>query len=193
MKAVNSTSMISATNKLVLAVVVLTILALTIAVVVTLPTVGAKKHSNSSSDFATYSNSDFHFSINYPALWTKEETNLHPNQIVQFYTTGPPLAGFTISTFQVPQNYTLADYVNEPNGGSIQVIDTKPKITLPSGLDAYQTTYYDNSKTHNIKDLDTAFIRNGTVYLLEYRTEPGGFDTNLPIAKQMINSFQLTN
>jgi hypothetical protein len=66
--------MISSTSKLVLAIVGLTILALVIAIVV-LPTVGAK------TNFATYQNKDFHFKIQYPAKWTKEETSLHSHQI----------------------------------------------------------------------------------------------------------------
>jgi hypothetical protein len=47
--------------------------------------------------------------------------------------------------------------------------------------------------TYNVKDLDMAIIRNGMLYLLEYRTEPVNFDRNLPIAKQMINQFQFTD
>ena len=147
-----------------------------------------------SQRFLTYQNPDFHFRIQYPSSWIKGETNLYPHEIVEFHTLGPALAGLLVVTYQVNKNYTLADYAK-----SFHNLDTSATqllssgfVTLASGINAHQATYYDYRGNYNIKDMDTTIVKDGMFYRLVYRTEPGGFDANLGIAKQMVNSFQLT-
>jgi len=145
--------MISSTSKLVLAIVGLTILALAIALVI-LPTVGAK------TNFATYQNKDFHFKIQYPAKWTKEETSLQSNQIVRFYNTYKSLAGFSVVTYQTPANYTLANYAKAPYNASVQILTPGKMITTGNGINAYQIMYYDNGSGYNVKDMDIKILKS---------------------------------
>jgi hypothetical protein len=75
----------------------------------------------------------------------------------------------------------------------MQILNATTGISL-AGTNASQMLYYNYAKEgRNIKTLDTILIKGNVVYLLSYRADPTNNLTYLPIAKQMIDSFQFTN
>jgi eukaryotic-like serine/threonine-protein kinase len=143
--------------------------------------------------FLTYENSDFHFKIEYPSNWTKQEVNLFPYQVVRFVEPHS-VSAFLIVVRSAPMNFTSATFaekLSQSKNPLMHVINsTTAKVVGDSK--ASQVIYYDYSRDRTIKTLDTVVVKNGQMYLLEYRTDPGTYSRYLQVAQKMIDSFQFT-
>jgi hypothetical protein len=124
----------------------------------------------------------------------KQEVNLFPHQVVRFFHP-QSLSAFLVVVHHAPMNYTSATFAEKLSRSKnplMQVINSTITKVVADGK-ASQVVYYDYSRNANIKTLDTAIVKNGQIYVLEYRTDPGKYFHYLPIAQKMIDSFQLTN
>ena len=162
------------------------------------------------SDFKKYENTDYNVTIDYPSKWKKSENNLAQNQIVIF--SAPEVeqkessvlsfilipAKVALASQQTPSsNMTLENFTNYfiDNGYSspdeYKIIKTS-RTTL-AGNEAVELLMYEyvGDKTSKVKRVISLFD-NDTAYMIKYAAEPGKFSKYLPIAQQMIDSFQPT-
>ena len=58
-------------------------------------------------------------------------------------------------------------------------------------LPAYKLIYTYKYQGENIKELETGTIVGNKVYYIQYYNSPTQFDTDLPIAQKMIDSFKI--
>ena len=160
------------------------------------------------SDFKKYENTDYNIKIDYPSKWKKSENNLAQNQIVIF--SAPEVeekessvlsfilipAKVTLASQQTPAtNMTLENFTNYfiDSGYSsptqYKIINTS-KTTL-AGNEAVELLMYEyvGDQTSKVKRVISLF-GNDTAYMIKYAAEPGKFSKYLPIAQQMIDSFQ---
>ena len=162
------------------------------------------------SDFKKYENTDYNVTIDYPSKWKKSENNLAQNQIVIF--SAPEVeqkessvlsfifipAKVALASQQTPSsNMTLENFTNYfiDNGYSspdeYKIIKTS-RTTL-AGNEAVELLMYEyvGDKTSKVKRVISLFD-NDTAYMIKYAAEPGKFSKYLPIAQQIIDSFQPT-
>jgi hypothetical protein len=93
-----------------------------------------------------------------------------------------------------PMNFTSANYAEKSSQSKNPLLHVINSTTakLVADSKASQVLYYDYTQNQNIKTLDTAVVKNGQLYLLEYRTHPGTYSRYLQVAQKMIDSFQFT-
>jgi hypothetical protein len=126
--------------------------------------------------FLTYENSDFHFKIHYPNNWTIQEVNLFPHQVVIFVEPHS-VSVFSVVVWAVPMNYTSATHAEKLSSikSPLMHVINSTTAKLVADNKASQIVYYDYRQNQNIKTLDTVVVKNGQIYLLEYRTHPGTY------------------
>lgn len=150
--------------------------------------------------FLRYNNPDYNISIQYPANWTKNEDNLPPNSPVSFsYPTPYPPFDAVMVIYVNQDNRTLDQTVittkyNDAllaEKGDLRVINSS-YTTLSGGLRAWQEIAYDYANDKNVKNLFVMTVKDGEQYQITFSTQPSKFNKYLPIAEQMIKSFQIT-
>jgi hypothetical protein len=160
------------------------------------------------SDFKEYENKDYKVKIDYPSKWKKSENNLAQNQIVIFSAPEVKEKESSLSTIifiparvalasqQTPSsNMTLENFTNYfidsgySSPDQYKIISTS-KTTL-AGKEAVELLMYEyvGKQTSKVKRVISLFD-NDTAYMIKYAAEPGKFSKYLPIAQQMIDSFQ---
>jgi hypothetical protein len=162
------------------------------------------------SNFKEYQNKDYNVTIDYPSKWKKSENNLAQNQIVIF--SAPEVeqkessvlsfvlipAKVTLASQQTPSNnMTLENFTNyfidSAYSSSDEYKIIKTSRTTLAGNEAVELLMYDyvGDKTSKVKRVISLFD-NDTAYMIKYAAEPGKFSKYLPVAQQMIDSFQPT-
>jgi hypothetical protein len=153
--------------------------------------------------FLLYENLDYNIKIQYPSNWTKQEVNLSPLSPVFFHTPTQysfetPNASLNVFVFVSQSNSTVDSFANNIRSSDDEKIKNREirlinsSFTTLAGLRGWQQVYYDYSSSKNVKTLMIFTIKNGEVYQLQYRSEPGEYNHYLPIAEKMIKSFQIT-
>jgi hypothetical protein len=160
----------------------------------------------------TFTNSTYHFSVNYPIGWNVTEGpwgtfNKVYGTDVKFI--GPTEGGFThncdLTTYSVPFNQTLEGKVKEmdstyrayPGLFKNYEIVSESKITV-GGQQAHETilTYTMASEPEvnlpaaDYKVQQVIVIRNGTVYVIDCLASPPLFDKYEPYFESIITSFR---
>jgi hypothetical protein len=162
------------------------------------------------SNFKEYENKDYNVTIDYPSKWKKSENNLAQNQIVIF--SAPEVeqkessvlsfilipAKVTLASQQTPSsNMTLENFTNYFIDSAYSSPDEykiiKTSRTTLAGNEAVELLMYEylGDKTSKVKRV-ISLSDNDTAYMIKYAAEPGKFSKYLPIAQQMIDSFQPT-
>ncbi len=159
--------------------------------------------ANSSKQFLTYTNPDYHFKLDYPAYLIPDETNLHANQVVKF--TIPSDNVFQIPDVEVsvyvrsglPSNATISDFMQHYESlvyQSTQNGEMKPissNISKIGGNEVIDQVYYDYSNDRTMKVNTINIIRDGELFSLFYVTQPGLFNTYLEDFRQMVDSMEI--
>jgi hypothetical protein len=154
----------------------------------------------------TYENPDYDVSILYPTNnWTKYEIDLQPYQVV-YFTTNETIGGMFdtrpiafISIYVEPTTDTNLNqsthsfFENTKDENSYRILSSTMINLTSQNLQAYRVAFYDYSNEKSNKMLKVWLVKDGYRYLLVYGPEPGRFDTFLPFAQQMIDSFEVTN
>jgi hypothetical protein len=162
------------------------------------------------SNFKKYENKDYNITIDYPSKWKQSENNLAQNQIVIFSAPEVEEKESSLSTIifiparvvlasqQTPSsNMTLENFTNYfidsgySSPDQYKIINTS-KTTL-AGNEAVELLMYEyvGDKTSKVMRV-VSLSDNDTAYMIKYAAEPGKFSKYLPIAQQMIDSFQPT-
>jgi hypothetical protein len=154
-------------------------------------------------DFLTYENSDYKVKIQYPFDWIKSEENLNPYNVVTFFSTeqisnllsSSAVAQLYITVEYLPQNMTFDEYTNSYITNITKDIKDYRIIESAAsnlaGNQAHKLVLYNYQSNQNVKSLIVWTIKGNNVYRISFIAEPGRYSDYLPIAQQMLNSFQI--
>lgn len=156
-------------------------------------------------DWLTYENPDYGISIEYPANWIKQESDLPRASPVAFATSEPNILVIPNATLAVfvytpkPEVSSLEEYVSiveTQNAEKVQSGDQRmvnTSYTTLSGFPAWSEVFYNYETGRNIKTLITLTLTNNQVYELDYRAQPGEYDRFMPTVQRMLDSFHIAN
>ena len=166
-------------------------------------------HENvqSQAQFLTYENPDYDVSIQYPNDWTPSEDNLLRHQVVMFSAPEIEEKESTVSTIiYIPAELVVAvqplyspnmttsqfvkQFLNEAYSSPSDYKIIESSNTTFAGMPAQKIIMYEYGDDSNSKVQRTIGIHNGHAYMIKYLAEPGQFDSYLPTAQAMIDSFQ---
>jgi hypothetical protein len=163
------------------------------------------------TEFLTYKNSRQDLSIQYPSNWTIVKKNPNnPYSVVSFripFENNPQLShvSFGISIEKLYTNkISLADYIasrltfKPSNCLDFRLLDSRPS-NLTAFYPAHELLYSCNIPNLNNMDfkfMERIMVKDKKAYLISYgaetTTDTHYFDSYLPAAQKMINSFELT-
>lgn len=160
-----------------------------------------------------YVNNDYGVSITFPSNWKLSEVNLRENVIAMFsnpelgnllsaeYVVDP--ATVLVASQKLPiNNMTLTEFVASflkevyPNATDYRIIQTNTSNL--AGMESEKIIMYEYPPGlfggGNYKVMRNIAIdyKPGIAYMFKYTAHPGTFSKYLPIAEEMMNSFQLT-
>jgi hypothetical protein len=157
--------------------------------------------------FKAYENSDYKIRVLYPSDWKVSEQGLSQFQIVQISApeiekkessvSSIILIPASINIFAEPlknTNITLDTYsknfmntVFSP--GDYKLINSSS--TYLAGIPAEKTIMYQYQNDSNSKVIRIIGLSNDTAYRISFYAEPGSFSDYLPVAEQIIDSFEI--
>jgi hypothetical protein len=81
------------------------------------------------------------------------------------------------------------EYLN--NSEAVRLIELSN--TTIAGYPAMQSTYYQSTYISNLKAMETTALTNNSAeqYTIRYITDPGYFNSHLPLVYEMIKSFKI--
>lgn len=150
-----------------------------------------------STEFKTYTNEDYNFTIDYPSDWTIRESGLGPYEAVMFVSESDEPAvvkvalGFVSAATENMSIYEFDEEIVNIGKTSETKLITKSNTTL-AGLPAIQYVYYQYGLGSSFKVLETSAIsdENELIAIL-YTTDPEYYDTHIPIVEHMTRSFKI--
>jgi serine/threonine-protein kinase len=162
------------------------------------------KNSGINSNFVIYENHDHGIKIQYPSGWKVEEGSL-PHFSVSFIVplkndSSTPPALFRLGVEKLPSHdISLEKFTNE------QIADTKQTYPVFTLWHINSTTVAGNNtakqlvfsatddKHHDAKAMQIFVIKNNISYHITYIAKPESYSEFLPVAKKMIDSFEITS
>jgi hypothetical protein len=160
------------------------------------------------TNFLTYQNSTYGIKIQYPPDWLYKEGNrsnssvqtivtfVSPNMVTAPTVSVKSLVGLTIAVqrlpfYNIPLNtYTILNLNNLRKSQPGFHLLTSNYTTLAGGNAAHELTY---TAATGLKTLAVYMIKENKAFILEYITgQEATYLTYLPIAQEMIDSFQIT-
>jgi hypothetical protein len=161
--------------------------------------------TNSSSIFREYTNPDYHVKLQYPANWTVQEVGLTPEQVVFFFPREiveecPNLAidcpvGFEVfvrpTTFVNISEMAIGARNHYKQNAEFRLISDRTNATL-ANLPAYESIGYNYEMGDNVKIIELVTIFDQEMFDVAYYADPGYFNIYLPIAREMMDSFEIT-
>ena len=149
-----------------------------------------------SGNYRTYGNPDYDFLVKYPENWTANETaneifNITNGVILEPIPSEAQQAGFFVGETQKTAT-AFADFIR-----SLEEIVTDPvfvnsSLTTLSELPAISFTYYQDLVGDDAKVMNIYLESGDRAFSLQYIADPEYFDDYLPVAKSIIDSFQIT-
>jgi hypothetical protein len=160
------------------------------------------------TNFLTYQNSTYGIKMQYPSDWLYREGNTSNGSVQTIVTFVSPniltaptasvkaLVGLTIAIQSLPfhnlplNTYTILNLNNlKQTQPGFQLL-TSNDTTLAEGNPAHELTY---TAASGLKTLAVYMIKENKAFILEYITgQEATYLTYLPIAQEMIDSFQIT-
>jgi hypothetical protein len=152
-------------------------------------------------NFFWYDNPDEGIRIKYPSDWRVIEAHLAKDDIVKFYSperavvngnSTAPTAGVFVKV--VPSDGTNLDAL-----ASQQIEGTENTRTLGislielGDLPGYEIVLYNYLNPDRIfKIMSDITIKNGQIYSINFVADPSKYDDYVPLAREMMKSFQFT-
>ena len=136
-----------------------------------------------STDFQTYTNEDYNFSIEYSSNWLAKEDHLQPNQIVIFHPDPEEFddeipSPATVSVWNIFMDATKVKNISELDSkyGTKDTATTRlvsKNLTTLSGFPAIENIYYQYTETDNYKARETFAVANNEIWFVFYDTFTG--------------------
>jgi hypothetical protein len=147
----------------------------------------------------SYSNSNFGFKVNYPTDWQfKEFEDQLLGKGVYFTSTDEYIAENIVIQIQdlSSQPMSLEEYNELSLNQAPQLVeefelDSESDYTI-SGYDAKRIIYTGIQNELDMKWMTTYTIKDNNAYVIAYTGLTDSYDSYLPIANQIIDSFQFT-
>lgn len=143
-----------------------------------------------------YNDEDEGIRIKYPSDWEISQSE-SINEIVKFFT--PTSVRTDNGTKPAAGIFVLINPVGDRGLDDLaeaEQRDTRDKrnlgitLTSMSNLPAYESTFYDYSDNRTLKKLSVFSIMDDRIYRIDFATDPSRYDDYLPLAKEVISSFQ---
>jgi hypothetical protein len=149
--------------------------------------------------FLVYKNNTYGVTIEYPASWSPSpgEENDSSLNLATFSPSNNDYSSVTVDLFvdnvhsNESLNHLVSDIISDDKSSLTNFkLESNLNVSLAK-LPAYKLTYTYIYKGQNFKELETGTIVGNKVYYIQYNTIPTQFDTNLPMAQKMIDSFKI--
>jgi hypothetical protein len=160
--------------------------------------------SQAQTEFLTYENNDFGFSIRYPSDWKKEEEYTSKSSNVNIVVSFAKQNGSRIDTEAdlyirtedfLGKNVTLEDFAQQQKAYTsslLAVSSFNESKTIIGNKPAWQLEYIFKGiggiARHSLNSL---MINDNTGYSFVFSTDKKSFDRYFPIAQKMIDSFHI--
>ena len=169
------------------------ILAVLLIAATVLTAAGCKKDNSAApKDMVVASDELCSFYLYVPEKWTVDHTEGTGGA---FYSTSDPSSVF-VSAWDMPNtDSTIADWWNT-NLTDLELIFSDLTIvsedtTVVDGLEAKSYTYTANLGEYSYKFMQIACLKNGTVYLFTYTSQPEQFDSHMGDVEKMLEHFKI--
>lgn len=148
--------------------------------------------------FLWYDDNDEGIRIKYPSDWEISET-VSVEEIVKFFTPHEvrignetePSAGIFVS-ISAADNVGLDDLATREQRDTGNRRNLDITLTSISNLPAYEIVYYDYSENRTLKKFSAFTIKDEMLYKIDFVTDPFRYNDYLPLALEVIRSFQFT-
>lgn len=142
--------------------------------------------------FVPYSNPTFGIRIQYPADWGRLDLSFLQNDSadINFYPLDDPSGSLSVRIQVDPllrsQNITLDEYTSmKINSTEDQIIESNS--TTLANLPAHETVIGNSV----LKTMQVWALKGDRVFTITYQAEEEDFQNDLPVAKKMIESFEI--
>jgi hypothetical protein len=158
-----------------------------------------------SQKFLVYQNNTYGVSIQYPASWGSrggKGGNDSADSSVDLVTFSPPnnnnsdSANVDLLVDNLDSGVSLQQYMSDSISSDktdlqgFKVDETTLNGTIAK-LPAYRFLYTYTDQGQNFKGLETGTIVGNKAYFIQYENSPAQFDTDLPVAQDMFDSFKI--
>ena len=175
------------------------------SIIVIKQTAFAQQRTNSTkTNFLTYENSTYGIKIQYPSSWDEEQNGTKQDTETNIVTFYPPARNsnasldVTIDEISDEKGVSLSQYASDGIGDLKQslkdfnLISSDTKNNILSGLPTYKSIYTYSDENTIFKDMEIGTIKGDKTYILTYEAGANEYDKYLPIAQQLIDTFQIT-
>ena len=147
------------------------------------------------TEFLTYTNVNYGFTIKYPSDWNVDDSNItgmgvlfgkKPQGEVQVWRSTDP-------NLMVPLEHEIKNILVYQQAHGFRLIELNTNTYFLSGHPAIRVIGLQHYPQHDIEIMYTTIRSGGYVYTVKYLSHPDTHATYLPIAQQMIDSFQVMN
>jgi hypothetical protein len=149
--------------------------------------------------FLWYENRDEGIKMKYPADWEVSESDLSKEDVVKFFSPETvdinngslPVASVFVKTR--PSDIGLDSVARAEQEDTETTRHLDMFVTNVSNLPGYEIVFYDYAGgDRTLKVLSVFTIRDEQLYRMNFVAEPPGYEDYLPLAREMIRSFQFT-
>jgi hypothetical protein len=148
-------------------------------------------------DFFWYIDDDEGIRMQYPSDWRVSDTNLGRNDVIKFFSpeenTDLGVATAAVLVKVAPAGEITLDEVaaQEMEGASkTRALDIGG--TELSGLQAYESIFYEYGANRTLKVMSTFTINDDQLYRINYAADTSKYDDYLPAIEEMLRSFEFT-
>jgi hypothetical protein len=161
-------------------------------------------YAQSSDNFKTYTNNDLNFTIQHPSNWQVKENTESPDGRVSFEFSDRSLPIFGVKTEKVESHLDsdrmtiknislqeLAEHeLNEMTASEFRNFDLikQNKVTI-GGNDGWKMEFAGEDSLYLF---EICTIAHGKIYVLTYQDYSSKVPETLPLANEMVESFQIT-
>ncbi|MGC1134906.1 MAG: PDZ domain-containing protein [Nitrososphaeraceae archaeon] len=147
--------------------------------------------------FLWYENKDEGIKIKYPSDWRLSESDLTKQDIVKFFSpetvninnSSVSAAGFFVKI--LPSDISLDAIARAEQEDTENTRNLDMFLTEVSNLPAYERVFYDYSDTdRTLKLLSVFTIKDDQLFRINFAADPPNYNDYLPLAREMIKSFQ---
>jgi glucose/arabinose dehydrogenase len=149
--------------------------------------------------FLWYENEDEGIRMKYPSDWRVSESDLSKQDIVKFFSPETTFVdNSTLSVASVfvkirPSDIGLDSVARAQQEDTAETRNLDMFLTDVSNLPGYEKVFYDYSdRDRTLKILSVFTNKDEQLYTINFAADPTRYDDYLPLAREMINSFQFT-
>jgi hypothetical protein len=150
--------------------------------------------------FLWYENNDEGIRMKYPSDWRVDESDLSKQDIVKFFSPETtdvgnntlPMAGTFVKV--APTAISLDEVASAQQEGTPNTRTLDMFLTNVSSLPGYEIIFYDYSdEERTLKIMSVFTIKDGQIYRINFAVNPPRYDDYIPLAREMVESFQFIN